>query len=84
MKTGLTDAARLLVLVLVESRPRRATEEQTHVWGAQARPATAAAAPSAREVPRLDLVKGPFLRIWAFFVATTTSSFGRAVGRERH
>ena len=63
MKTGLTDAARLLVLVLVESRPCRATEEQTHVWGAQARPATAAAAPSAREVPRVDLSEGPFLQI---------------------
>ena len=43
-----------------------------------------AATPFAREVPRLDLVKGPCLRTWAFFVATTTSLFGHAIGRERH
>ena len=39
-----------------------------------------AAAPGAREVPRLDLLEGPLLRAWAFFVATA----GRSAGRESH
>ena len=42
-----------------------------------------AAAPVAREVPRLDLVEGPFLRARAFFVAAAVY-LGRSVGRERH
>ena len=77
-QTQTTTNFRHLVPVLVErllcsagnERKRPKLHEQT----------ATAAAPFAREVPRLDLVKGPFLRRPAFFVATAGSS----VGRERH
>ena len=70
-QTQTTTNFRHLVPVLVErllcsagnERKRSKLHEQT----------ATAAAPFAREVPRLDLVKGPFLRRPAFFVATTTS-----------
>ena len=73
-----TTAARLLVLVLIERRLRSAIQACKRP-SRHERTATAAA-PVAREVPRLDLVKGPFLRRLAFFVATA----GTSVGRERH
>ena len=84
-----TKPPRILVLVLVERRLPSA-ENGRSLPSQRNRKATGAA-PFAREVPRLDLVKGPFLRRPAFFVATTTSLFGtetslfgRAIGRERH
>ena len=60
-----TTAARLLVLVLIERRLRSAIQACKRP-SRHERTATAAA-PVAREVPRLDLVKGPFLRGPAFF-----------------
>ena len=77
-QTQATRESRLRVLVLVErllpsavkARKRPQRHERT----------TKAAAPFAREVPRLDLLEGPFLRGPAFFVATAGSS----VSRERH
>ena len=70
-QTQTISESRLRVPVIVErllcsagnERKRPKLHEQT----------ATAAAPIAREVPRLDLVKGPFLRRPAFFVATTTS-----------
>ena len=45
----------------------------------------AAAAPVPREVLRLDLLEGAFLRTWAFFVVLPTLfSLGRSAGRECH
>ncbi len=81
-QTQKTTESLLLVLVLVERLLRSAQN-------AKKRPSrhtrnASAAAPFAREVPRLDLLEGPFLRRPAFFVATTTSLFGRAFSRERH
>ena len=77
-----TIESRLLVLVLVE-RLLLCAEKGRKRPKVRTRTATAAA-PFAHEVPRVDLVKGPFLRRPAFFVATTTSLFGRAFSRERH
>ena len=73
-----TTESLLIVLVLVERRLPRAGNERKRPKRHE-RNATAAA-PVAREVPRIDLLEGPFLRTWAFFEATA----GRAVGRERH
>ena len=77
-QTQKTTESLLLVLVLVERLLRSAENLRKrparHEWIATA------AAPFAREIPRLDLLEGPFLRIWASFEATA----GRAVGRERH
>ena len=57
--TANTTATRLRVLVLVERLLRSAVPPTMY-------PKTGA--PFAREVPRLDLLEGPFLRAWAFFV----------------
>ena len=83
-QTQKTTDSILRVPVLVERLPPSAANgpKQTTIIPYQRN--AAAAAPMAREVPRLDLVEGPFLRRPAFFVATTTSFFGRSVGRERH
>ena len=54
-------ATRLLVLVLVERRLRSAEKGRKRPKRHD-RPALAAA-PVAREVPRLDLVEGPFRRV---------------------
>ena len=48
--------------------------------GAKQKRKATASAPFAREVPRLDLLEGPFLRGRAFFEAFA----GCSVGRERH
>ena len=69
-QTQTISESRLLVPVLVErllcsagnERKRPKLHEQI----------ATAATPFAREVPRLDLVKGPFLRTWAFFKACTS------------
>ena len=71
-----TIATLLLVLVLVE-RPLRSAVKARKRKTERIAPA---AAPFAREVPRLDLLEAPFLRAWAFFEAFA----GRSVGRERH
>ena len=70
-----TAATRLLVPVLVKRLLRSVTEETLC-------PITAA--PFSREVPRIDLLEGPFLRIWASFEVTASLWCGRAVGRERN
>ena len=75
-QTQATTESLLRVLVLVE-RPLRSAENGRKRPKRHERNAKAAA-PFAREIPRLDLLEGPFLRIWAFFEATA------AVGRERH
>ena len=69
-----TAATRLLVPVLVKRLLRSVTEETLC-------PITAA--PFSREVPRIDLLEGPFLRIWAFYKATAIPLLGRSVGRKR-
>ena len=83
-QTQNTTATRLLALVLVE-RPLRSQATQGPKRGIKngTRKKTAAA-PFAREVPRLDLLEAPFLRTWAFFVATPVFICDRSVGRERH
>ena len=76
-----TTVSRLLVPVLVERRllsPTKLRKRPT-----RHKRSALAAAPFAREIPRLDLVEGPFLRTRAFFKAAA-SRFGRSVGRERH
>ena len=70
-----TAATRLLVPVLVKRLLRSAKEPTMY-------PHTAA--PFAREVPGIDFLEGPFLRIWAFCIAAAISLLGRrSVGRER-
>ena len=76
-----TIATLLLVLVLVE-RPLRSAVKARKRKTERIAPA---AAPFAREVPRLDLLEGPFLRARAFFeAAASLCGPGRSVGRERH
>ena len=88
-QTQPTTGSILRVLVLVE-RPLRsaATKGPKGPWKRwrHQKWTTPAAAPFAREVPRLDLLEAPFLRTWAFFVAAATPVFicDRSVGRERH
>ena len=77
-QTQKTTATRLLVLVLVERRLRSA--ENVRKRPTRHERTAKAAPPFAREVPRIDLLEGPFLRAWAFFVATA----GRSVGRKRY
>ena len=81
-QTQNTPESTLRVLVLVE-RLLRSAENGPNRHNQRKRNANAAE-PLAREVPRIDLLEGPFLRRLAFFVATTTSLFGHAIGRERH
>ena len=73
-QTQSTTESTLVVLVLVERRLRSAANARK-----QRHRNVSAAEPIAREVPRIDLLEGPFLRIWAFYKATAA----RAVGRER-
>ena len=73
-----TIATLLLVLVLVE-RPLRSAVKARKRKTERIAPA---AAPFAREVPRLDLLEGPFLRTWAFFVDFVIFCC-RSVGRKR-
>ena len=71
-----TAATRLLVPVLVKRLLRSVTAIHN-------RRHPSAAAPFAREVPRIDLLEGPCLRVWAFFVDFVTLC-GCSIGRERH
>ena len=86
-QTQPTTGSILRVLVLVE-RPLRsaATKGPKGPWKRwrHQKWTKPAAAPFAREVPRLDLLEAPFLRTWAFFVATPVFICDRSVGRERH
>ena len=81
-QTQATTESLLLVLVLVERLLRSALNVRKRPKRHE-RPALAAA-PFAREVPRIDLLEGPFLRIWASFEVTASLWCGRAVGRERN
>ena len=76
--TQTTTESRLLVLVLVYHLLLCAVKARK--WRKRHERNASAAAPFAREVPRLDLVEAPFLRAWAFFEAFA----GCSVGRERH
>ena len=77
-QTQATTESLLRVLVLVERLLRSAENGRKrptrHKRNAKAAP------PFSREVPRIDLLEGPFLRIWASFEATA----GRSAGRESH
>ena len=77
-QTQATRESRLRVLVLVERLPPSAANGPKRPIQRHRKAETAA--PFAREVPRIDLLEGPFLRGPAFFVATAGSS----VSRERH
>ena len=86
-QTQPTTETRLLVPVLVERLLRSAENGRT--WPIQHNRNATAAAPFAREVPRLDLLEGPFLRVWEFFVdvAFTVAACKNccsSVGPERH
>ena len=69
--------SRLRVLVLVERLLPSAENERKQPKRHER--TAIAAAPFSREVPRLDLVKGPLLRTWAL-----TETAGPSAGRERH
>ena len=77
-QTQKTTESLLLVLVLVE-RLLRSAENVRKRPKRHERTATTAE-PGAREVPCIDLLEGPFLRIWASFEAFA----GCSVGRESH
>ena len=77
-QTQPTTGSILRVLVLVERLPPSAANGRKRPSQRHRKAKTAG--PFAREVPRIDLLEGPFLRAWAFFVATA----GRSVGRKRY
>ena len=77
-QTQKTTESLLLVLVLVERLLRSA--ENVRKRPKRHERFAMAAAPFAREVPRIDLLEGPCLRGRAFFEAIA----GRSAGRERH
>ena len=76
-QTQQTTEPRLVVLVLIERLLPSAANGRKRPSRRHRKAKTAA--PIAREVPRLDLLEGPFLRIWAFYEAVAD----RSVGRER-
>ena len=64
-QTQNTTESTLLVLILIK-RPLP-SQKKGRKWPKRENWEASAAAPGPREVPGIDLLEGPFLRVWAFF-----------------